>query len=365
MSDNWSHDLRKIQRSLSKFPFSPFLALGSILYGLGVRVRVGMYKLGLLRQRQLPGFVLSVGNITVGGTGKTPMVIMLAQWAREQGHRVCVLSRGYGGAYKGDVVEVSDGERIKVSWQECGDEPYMIARRLKGVPVIVAKKRYLGGIYASERFGSNFFILDDGFQHLGLKRDFDLVLLDARSPFGNGHLLPRGILREPPSAVKRAHCMVFTRFRNSPDLDIQVENIQRNFPQTPSFKSSHTPERVMLGGTYIAPDELRGKRIAAFAGTASPGSFKETLVSLGAELVFFKGFSDHHGYRQDEIQAIIDEARELRADLVLTTEKDWVKLHGISTEGVEVGYVGIRIELLNISKGFFRLIESSIVSKNA
>lgn len=358
MSINWM----AAQRYFSRFPFSVFLAGLSVPYGLGVRMRSIAYDRGLIRQWELPGFVLSVGNITAGGTGKTPAVIMIAQWARDQGHSVCVLSRGYGGNYKGDVLEVSDGQKIKPSWAECGDEPYLMARKLHGIPVVVARKRYLGGNYAHERFGTNFFILDDGYQHLALKRDFNLLLIDSRDPFRSDHLLPWGKLREPISAVCRADVIILSNFDSAMTVDPLPNTVRARFNESKIFQGRHMPTEVVFSGEKgsIKPQWLKGKEVAAFAGIGKPEGLRETLSRLGAKVMFFYSFPDHHIYRQEEIQRLIEIAKKKNLKYLITTEKDWVKIKALIGDEFQIGYVGIRFDLLGRERDFFKIIKERV-----
>lgn len=213
------------------------LAFLSFLYGIGVRVRNLALK---NRGKRLPGFILSIGNITAGGTGKTPAVIMIARWAKAQGYRVAVLSRGYGGKIKKGAQLVSDGKDILLSPEISGDEPWLIANSLNDVPVVCSPSRYLAGMNAKSRFDTNFFILDDGFQHIGLERDLDIVLADAESPFGNTHMLPWGPLREPLSGLRRADIMVFTRAKgHSPCC------VSPHITSKPVFTSDHRPDKII------------------------------------------------------------------------------------------------------------------------
>ncbi|MBW2021912.1 MAG: tetraacyldisaccharide 4'-kinase [Deltaproteobacteria bacterium] len=357
MEINWE----KAQKNLSRFPFSAFMLTFSLLYGLGARARWVAYSRGILRQRKLPGFVLSVGNITVGGTGKTPMTIMLASWAKDQGFSVCVLSRGYGGSYKGDVLVVSDGEEIKASWEQCGDEPYLIASEISGVPVVVARKRFLGGRYAHEKFGSNLFILDDGFQHLALKRDIDLLLIDSLDPFGGGQLLPLGKLREPLSAIKRANLIVFSNFSSDLRTLTLLRAAKEKFPDRNIFEARHVPTEIILSGNKdrVRPEWINGKRVAAFAGIANSENFERTLSELGAKIGYFRRFSDHHVYSQDDIRSLIRAAKRGHIGYILTTQKDWVKMERfIQGEDLRFGYVRIRFDLLERERDFFETIKS-------
>jgi tetraacyldisaccharide 4'-kinase len=351
-SINWSgiHERRTL--SPSNVPLVPL----SYLYGLAVRLRLTAYQ--RKKRRSLPGFVVSIGNLTVGGTGKTPAACMLAQWALDEGYRVAILSRGYGGWYKGKVLEVSDGDRISTGPLEAGDEPYLMAKKLQGVPVIVSPKRYLAGEFAHKKFRTNFFILDDGFQHLALERNLDLVLLDASNPFGNGYLLPRGPLREPVSELKRADAFIITR--SGPDGSTElIDDLKNRFPSKPIFKSDHLPEKIVIPSRKSVHnvDLINNKGIMGFAGIARPDVFMETLTELGAELVFFKVFRDHHPYQRREIHELMTEKRRLNADYLLTTEKDWVRMEGFVPPYPDLAYLTIKFGLLDDEEKFFTMVK--------
>ena len=335
------------------------LALCSFLYGLGVR-----FRLMACRKRKgktLPGVVVSIGNLTAGGTGKTPAACMVAEWALTEGYRVAILSRGYGGRHKGRVLEVSDGNDIKARPAEAGDEPCLLARRLKGIPVVVAKKRYFAGLYAHERFGSNFFVLDDGFQHLDLHRGLDLVLMDASNPFGNGHLLPWGPLREPRAGLARADAFLITRSRDDGSADGLMDELKREWPDKPVFRSDHVPEKIVFpaDGAVHNDDFLSGKRVVAFAGIARPEGLMKTLTDLGADVVSFKRFDDHHPFQRREIQALMDERKSLHADYLLTTEKDWVRMEGIVPPTRDLAYLTIRMDVWDKKEALFRMVRET------
>ncbi|MGD9033837.1 MAG: tetraacyldisaccharide 4'-kinase [Desulfobacteraceae bacterium] len=353
---NWSriHERRSIS------PTTLPLALFSYLYGLGVRLRLTAYQ--RKKRRSLPGFVVSIGNLTVGGTGKTPAACMLAQWALDEGYRVAILSRGYGGWHKGKVLEVSDGNQVNAGPLEAGDEPYLLAKKLPGVPVVVAPKRYLGGQFAHNKFRTNFFILDDGFQHLSLKRDLDLVLLDASNPFGNGYLLPRGPLREPVTELKRADSLVITRSGPDGSIDELIDDLKNRFPSKPIFRSDHLPEKIVIPSRRLVKnvDLINSMDIMGFAGIARPDVFMKTLTELGAELVFFKVFRDHHSYQSREIQELMTEKRRLKADYLVTTEKDWVRMENFVPAYPDLAYLTIKFSLLDDREKFFRMVEEKV-----
>jgi tetraacyldisaccharide 4'-kinase len=316
---------------------------------------------GKRKGKTLPGVVVSVGNLTAGGTGKTPAACMLAKWALNEGFRVAILSRGYGGRHKGRVLEVSDGNDIKAEPAEAGDEPYLLAKRLKGISVVVAKRRYLAGLYAHERFESNFFVLDDGFQHLDLHRDLDLVLMDASSPFGNGHLLPWGPLREPRASLARADAFLITRAKHNESVEELMNELKKEWPNKPAFRSDHVPEEIVFpaNGTVHHDDFLKGKRVVAFAGIARPEGLMKTLTDLGADVVSFKSFEDHYSFQRREIQTLMDKRKSLRADFLLTTEKDWVRIEGILPPSPDLAYLTIRMDVWDEKEAFFRMIREA------
>lgn len=295
------------------------LRLLSHPYALVLRLRASGYRLGLLRSYRLPCPVVSVGNITLGGTGKTPMVAQLAAELIGRGRRVAVLSRGYGGSAQGEIVVVSDGKSILVPPERSGDEPYLLAQKVPGLIVVIGADRYRAAQLALREFKPDLFILDDGFQHLRLKRDLDILLLDAARPFANGYTLPAGFLREPATAAGRADLVVYTRCgAGEPQL----------FPAKPCCWTSHKISSIMPlgGGIQSGFEPLHGARITAFSGIASPASFFDLLEGEGVPLTATISFSDHTSYGEDEIAAICRLKHASRSTLLVTTEKDAVKL---------------------------------------
>jgi tetraacyldisaccharide 4'-kinase len=316
----------KEPRSDLRKPLHIFFYLLSLLYGGAVRCRNLLFDTGILKQDQIGCPVISVGNITVGGTGKTPMVMLLAGMLKNRGLRPAVLSRGYGGNRTADVIVVSDGTRFLAGPQEAGDEPVLIARRLKDVPVLVGPKRAITGRHAFTHFSPDVILLDDGFQHRYLKRDMDIVLLDGRMPQGNGHLLPRGPLREPLSAVGRAGVIAFTRWEAG-FAELTDPEIAGLMPDRLVLHTRIRPVSLVLPGREELPlSFLEGKRVFAFAGIARPDSFRQTIESLGGMVAGFMAFPDHHRYRPEDLDRIENAAGQTRSDVVLCTEKDLVKL---------------------------------------
>jgi len=298
-----------------------FLYPLSLLYGLGVRARLVSYRLGLLRSRSLPVKVVSVGNLTVGGTGKTPVTIFLAEFFKKDGKRVAILSRGYKGGARGPSV-VSDGFDILMGPREAGDEPYLMASRLPGVPVVVCPDRVRGGEFIMERFSPNVLLLDDAFQHLRLERDINIVLLDSREGFGNGYMLPRGTLREPVSALKRAD---FAMIKGGAPVGRTWETLHEY--SIPYIPFAYRAERLynIASGEELPLASLLGQKVLAVSGIARPESFKESLACLGAQVAESMDFPDHHSYTEADARGM----EQRRAEMIVTTEKDAVKLKGL------------------------------------
>ncbi len=341
--------------------YTPVLAFFSWLYGFAQRVRFVAYGWGILKKKRLPGFVVSVGNLTTGGTGKTPAVATLAKWALAEKFRVAIISRGYGGAYQSPVLEVSDGRRVRENYRLAGDEPVLLAQKIMGSAVVLSKERYLAGMYAYERFGSDFYIMDDGFQHMQLERDLNLVLMDAKHPFGNGHLLPWGPLREPLDQLARADAFILTRF-NRDSGGRSLAFLKENFPDVPAFYADHVPDKVILpySDQVFSPHVLSKKRVVAFAGIGDPGVFRETLVELGANVVAFNGFRDHYPYKKEDIDRLVRMKSQTNAQYILTTEKDWMRIAAICPKCSEIAYLCIQFSFLpGQEEGIFRMISDA------
>jgi tetraacyldisaccharide 4'-kinase len=298
------------------------LLLGPLwLLSLGFRgavaLRGGLYRAGLLRtHRTARARVVSVGNLTVGGAGKTPAVIHLARWLTARGVRVAVLSRGYGRTERADRVLLPGAELPPA--HEVGDEPRLIARACPGVPVLVGRDRAALASRAEAELGAQVLLLDDGFQHRRLARDVDVVVVDAAVGLGNGHLLPRGPLREPPAALGRA-TLLWLREAEAPRPLALPGGV-------PVLRAAYRPGALAtLGGEGLEAAALRGRRVVAFAGIARPERFADSLRALGAEVVALEGFADHHAFLPAELEALRARAVALGAQLV-TTEKDAARL---------------------------------------
>lgn len=324
--------------------FSPLYLL-SLLYGTAVKVRLALYSSGLLKAGRLECKVISVGNITVGGTGKTPTVEFISRNLQGRGFKVAILSRGYRRTGKGIGI-VSDGKEIFLGPDEAGDEPYMLARRLKNVTVLVGADRHELGRYALERFPLDVIVLDDGFQHARLKRDLDILLVDGEKGFGNGHLLPRGPLREPLSGLKRAEVVLVNK-ASQESAEI-VDNIMKNHLVPALFKSNYRAEKLvsLWSGEQIDLVRLSGAKVMALSAIANPSSFLNILSSLGGEIVSEVSFPDHYSYSLKELEVVIDKARVGGADFIVTTEKDAVKLEQLEPKtDIPIYYLKIGLDM--------------------
>jgi tetraacyldisaccharide 4'-kinase len=313
---------------------------------MGLRAR--LYEIGVLHTKTLPCRVVSIGNLVAGGTGKTPMTIFVARKIRDMGHRVVVISRGYRGRMEHSGGIVSDGRTIFTGPEDAGDEPYLMASLLTGIPIVVGKRRYEAGMMAVKRFKPDVIVLDDAFQHLRLKRDLDLVLLDSRSPIGNGHLLPRGLLREPLSALRRAHAVIFTRSENAS----KSPTPHRLPTHRPVYYTTHhliirqtDPGDGRLADEVLDISVLKGKKAVAFAGLADNAQLFDSLERAGCQLVHTFSFADHHLYDGNDWDRIAATAQRLGADRVVTTAKDFVKIKTLMPSSVALIVVDVSVGL--------------------
>jgi len=298
------------------------LLLCSVPYALVMKTRAFGYRTGILPSRRLPRPVISVGNITVGGTGKTPTVLFIARLLLERGKRVVVLTRGYGGSLEGETRVVADGTGLLLSPAEAGDEPCLLASALPGLMVVMGPDRYLAGCLAMEQLAPDIFLLDDGFQHQRLGRDLDILLLDGTNPFATGRTLPAGLLREPPSAAQRADLVIFTRCAGA------LPPVHELLPSLPYCTSTHrlTGYAPLGGGEPHPLADLAGRRVIAFAGIADPAAFFNGLEEQGISMVATVAFPDHTPYGKEELEALGRLKQTKKANCLITTAKDAVKL---------------------------------------
>lgn len=319
----------------------PHLIMGilyifSLIYGLLVNIKLAGYKYGIFQKQKLDCFVISLGNVTVGGTGKTPTAQRLARDIRDMGYRVVILNRGYRAKWHGEVGIVSDGKRLHMDAAEAGDEAYMLAKHLPEVPVLIGAERAKTGRYAIEHFGAEVAILDDGYQHWQLERDLDILLVDAVNVFGNGYILPRGTLREPISHISRADICLMTKVDQAAagSCDYIRETVHRYNPEARIVESIHQPRcfipltewYVNIASQGIDIAQMRGKRIMAVSAIGNPASFEQTLSNLGAVIIESLRYPDHHDYAMSEMTDIFQQAENAGAEAIVITEKDAVKI---------------------------------------
>jgi len=335
-------------------------------------LRALFHRKGVLKCRALPCAVISVGNITAGGTGKTPMTICLAKLLNSLGHKVVVISRGYGGTKEAGGGIVSSGQKIAMDAKAAGDEPYMMAVKLHGVPVLVGKGRFKLGTLAVKRFDAKIVILDDGFQHIQLKRNLDILLLDAKQPFGNGYLLPRGMLRESLRQLERADAFVLTRSQSIlPGSGQHVIDTLKG--KGPVFQCAHIPEVVtrIPGDNWLPgnlreikdrldPAFLKGRKVFAFSGIAKNENFLEMIQRLGCKIRGFLAFSDHHKYTDEDFKTILQAAKRAGVDALLTTEKDYVRIAGKTKWPLDLLVLGVRISFGDQEASFITFVKDRL-----
>jgi tetraacyldisaccharide 4'-kinase len=347
-----------------------FLYLISKLFELlGVKFRRFLYNWRILRDYTLGVQVIAIGNLTVGGTGKTPVVEKFARALQEQGRTVAILSRGYRSKppplrkritdkllFRQDTTPprvVSDGKSLLLDSEAAGDEPYMLASNLKNVVVLVDKDRVKSGRYAIEKFGCDTLLLDDGFQYWKLRgRRQDIVLVDRQQPFGNERLLPRGTLREPPSHLARAGTIFITK--SDGDTAALRQRIAEYNPTAGIIECVHHPlyfEDVFTGQQH-GLDLIKGLKVASLSGIAQPESFEQSLPVLGATVVYSKRFADHHRFTQQEVLNTINRSKKRQAACIVTTQKDAVRFPKIDRRDLPIYFVRVEIKILSGAEDF-------------
>jgi len=343
--------------------------LRAMLYGLSfvyrgiVQLRIWLYRKRLMRERTLGCLVISIGNLTVGGTGKTPVVEKFARALQAGGRRVAILSRGYKSKklpllkriwheltnrapYQPRIV--SDGRSILLDSRMAGDEPYMLAVNLKDVIVLVDKNRVASGRYAIETMGCDTLLLDDGMQFLRLKHRLEIVLIDRQAPFGNEYLLPRGTLREPAGNLLRASYIFITKSTGQGNEEL-IQRIRKYNRTAEIIECSHQPRYLehTLSGERLPLEWLRGKHVGALSAIAAPKSFEDGLKRLGAKVELSRQFTDHHRFTEREITGFLKRCGNRALDAVITTEKDYVRLPRLASPEVPIYFLRVEIEILN------------------
>jgi tetraacyldisaccharide 4'-kinase len=342
---------------------------GSKVFQVAVKMRRWLYNVRILRDKTLGVQIIAIGNLTVGGTGKTPVVEKFARELRDAGRNVAILSRGYRSKpppihvwllnkffFREDQTPprvVSDGKSLLLDSDTAGDEPYMLASNLRDVVVLVDKDRVKSGRYAIEKFGCDTLLLDDGFQYWHLRgRRHDVVLIDRQQPFGNEHLLPRGTLREPPSHLARANTIFITKSDgNTTELRARIAKLNH---VAPVIECVHHPlylEDVFTGERHDL-GIVRGKKVASLSGIAQPESFEQSLVKIGGELVYSKRFADHHRFTQQEILNAINRSKKRAAEIIITTQKDAVRFPKIDRRDLPFYFMRVEIQIVSGANDF-------------
>ena len=341
-----------------------YLLVGvSKVFSFVVQIRFLLYKNRILHDQHLGCLVIVVGNLTIGGTGKTPIVEIFARHLTKRGRNVAILSRGYKSKNENILKKwwrmishsappppkiVSDGRKLILNSEMAGDEPYMLAKNLPGVFVIVDKNRVKAGIYAIKNFGVDTLILDDGFQYLALKEQLNILLIDKTNPFGNNHLLPRGILREPIKHIKRASYIFVTK--SNGNTDKVLENvIHRYKPDAEIIECAHRPDYLQKvnGEERLEVSTLKGKTVAAISGIADPKSFEDFIIDSGAQIKLRRRFLDHHRFSSLELEEFFNRATKFNLGMVVTTEKDAVRIPIDYEPQIPFYFLRLKIEILS------------------
>ena len=344
-----------------------FLKGISFIFLFVVSLRYFLYGIGLVRRFPLGVQVISIGNVTAGGTGKTPVTEIFARTLAAEGRKVAILSRGYRRKEAPwwqrmftQVIDpplvVSDGKHVLLDAATGGDEPYMLASNLPGVAVVVDRNRVKAGRYAVKRLGCNTIILDDGFQYQKLKHSIEVVLVDSTNPFGNGNMLPRGILREPTRNLKRADIIFLTKCRG--DVSRVKDEIRRYNKSADIVECNHTPRvlKDVWSREEYPLSWLAGKTLCTLSGIASPKGFENSLRHLGAKVVWCERYADHHRYDSSEVLYALNRTADMGADALVTTEKDAVRFPRFETSPVKCLYLRIAIEILAGGDNFTQII---------
>lgn len=347
------------------------LRCGALGYGVAIGVRNGFYRRGLFKSHNLDATVISIGNLTAGGTGKTPLVVWLCNLLTgdqesPSGLSVAILTRGYKSRTQDSEPSHQKPKNLKDNQvtTPANDEPALLARACPSVPVVINPDRVAGAEEAIEECGAQVLILDDGFQHRRLGRNLDIVTIDATCPFGYDHLLPAGLLREPVVSLKRAQAAVITRCDQISTVAREgiLKSLQRIHPDMVVAQTRHAPTMVHGKDFESFPSEqLKGQRVFAFCGLGNPDGFYQTLRVLGVHLVGTLSFNDHHRCTSRELLGIWEQAQRTRADLILTTEKNWFGLPETDPHStIPLGFLGVELAFMSGEETLVSLIEETL-----
>ena len=355
-----------------------FLRVLSAIFSWIVQLRIRLYNIGIFSTKSLGCMIVSIGNITVGGTGKTPAVELFAKALLKEGRKVAIISRGYKSSSRfrmkrfikkifmlipkdKHVKVVSDGKKIYLNSYLAGDEPYMLAKNLPGVVVVVDKDRVRAGEYVIQRYGIDTIILDDGYQHLPLNPRYDVVLVDATNPFGNNFMLPRGILREPITNLNRANLIMLTKAQKGKDYSELKNTIRQNNYNADLIECRHTSVSLVdvMDGSVKELFYLKGKKVGVISAIADPYGFENAVSDLGGNIVFTKRFQDHHRFSTKELRDILKDGNRKNITALITTEKDAVRFPKLtSTRGINVFYLQVEMEIVNGEEDFKKCVSS-------
>lgn len=318
-----------INKAIAKNNLIGYSSLYSLskIYNLAIFLRNTAFKKKFIKIKKAPCKVISIGNITVGGTGKTPFTCLLAKKLQYNGLKVAIVSRGYKRKGSNKICLVSDRDKILTSAIYSGDEPYMLSQKIPGVPVIVGKNRYKCSLFAKNKFNIDVIILDDAYQHQYIYRDINILIINANNPFGNGQLLPCGILREPIDSIQRANLIIINKTQNNLLLTPIYSKIQKYNPNVPILKATYKPKLLIPINNSNESQKinfLREKKVLAFSGIGDPVSFITCLKNEGINIKKYLIFSDHHWFSKKDIETILHHS--LDVDCILTTDKDRIKI---------------------------------------
>lgn len=348
-------------------PDTPVVTAGLSALSLGyrgaLRIRDLAYRWKLLHTGRLPCAVVSVGNLTLGGSGKTPTVELVVRTLQELGAVPAVVSRGYGRLSRG-VQLVADRERVRADVRTAGDEPLLLAERLPGVVVVVGENRYEAGRTAVERHGATALVLDDGFQHRTLAKDLEILVVHGRAPWGNARVFPRGMLREPLVGLARAHAVVVTNPVGAQSVEAVTAMVRRFNPRAAVLPARyhHLDAFETQSGRRLPVAELAGRRLIAFAGLGSPQGFADTVDAAGIRRVALAEFPDHHWFSPADLAELTRDARAAGAQGLVTTEKDWVRLRDLPPPGLPLWVLPVRLVLESGQDAWQRLLARLLAS---